>query len=208
MRFALLVCLALTSVVLGDSSSPDGESAEARSYFEDGVRTMVGDSLSPEIVSIILGRPFTHKVLTPGSAANRVVNSASWWRMMSSILRRMDPNPPTSPCPYATKNCLPSYNDVRDLFGLSRVGKFKDLVIGTDIRYATLKELYGSMDNLDFYVGALLEPTEKYTTHFGSEEVGETFAAVVREYPFIDSRHPRYAGDRFWDGWQSDEDYQ
>jgi len=125
--------------------------------------------------------------------------------MMSTPLRRIGPNPPTSKCPHSTYSCLPSYNAIRRLFGLNRVQNFKELVSNSDISYKRLEELYGNIDKMDFYIGGLLEPTEKCTTYFGSEEIGETFAAVVREH-FIDSRHPRYAGDRFWDGWLSEID--
>jgi hypothetical protein len=59
--------------------------------------------------------------------------------------------------------------------------------------------MYGSIDSVDFYVGGLLEATEMTTKSSGSEEIGESFAAVIRDQ-FARLR----AGDRFWYEWHDD----
>jgi peroxidase len=83
---------------------------------------------------------------------------------------------------------LPSYNDAREAFGLSRVTSFEELA-GYDYEENTdaLKNLYGDVDKVDAYVGALVE------AHNLGEEIGPLFTMSIKNQ-FERLRD----GDRFW----------
>ena len=64
-------------------------------------------------------------------------------------------------------NGLPTYNDARDWFDMGRVKTFEELA-GNDVAVsAALRELYDSVDDVDAYVGALLEAPNASTFVLG-----------------------------------------
>ena len=71
-------------------------------------------------------------------------------------------------------NGLADYNTVREAFGLSRVTSFAEITSDLE-KQATLEELYGSVDNIDFFVGMLAEDL------LPGASVGESIAAVLTE---------------------------
>jgi peroxidase len=83
---------------------------------------------------------------------------------------------------------LPSYNDAREAFGLSRLTSFEELA-GYDYEDITdaLKNLYGDVNKVDAYVGALVE------AHNLGEEIGPLFTMSIKNQ-FERLRD----GDRFW----------
>lgn len=94
---------------------------------------------------------------------------------------------------------LPSYNDAREAFGLSRVASFEELTGYDYTEVATaLKHLYnGDIDKVDAYVGALVEEAD--------EELGPLFTLSIKNQ-FERLRD----GDRLWyrnrydrDEWES-----
>ena len=80
---------------------------------------------------------------------------------------------------------LADYNTVREAYGLPRVTRFSQITADVDVRNQ-LRDLYGSVDNIDLWVGMLAERH----TH-GS--VGETVHAIV-----VDQFERLRDGDRFW----------
>lgn len=55
---------------------------------------------------------------------------------------------------------LKTYNDYRERFGLSRLRSFDQFTSDTKLA-AELKEVYGSIDNLEYYVGLFLEDKDE-----------------------------------------------
>ncbi len=81
---------------------------------------------------------------------------------------------------------LPSYNDVREVFGLSRRESFESITSDGALAKA-LEEAYGDTDKLDLWIAAMAED------HLMGASVGETVATVLaRQF-----RHLR-DGDRFF----------
>ncbi|KST66821.1 peroxidase family protein [Mastigocoleus testarum] len=83
-------------------------------------------------------------------------------------------------------NGLADYNTVREAFGLSRVTSFAEITSDQE-KQNTLQELYGSVDNIDFFVGMLAEDL------LPDASVGESVYAVLT-YQFQVLRD----GDRFY----------
>jgi peroxidase len=81
---------------------------------------------------------------------------------------------------------LPSYNDVRRGFGLTPAADFAAVTSDTDLA-GRLLGLYGDVEKVDFWVGALAED------HKPGMMVGELLAAVLGDQ-FSRTRD----GDRFW----------
>jgi peroxidase len=81
---------------------------------------------------------------------------------------------------------LPDYNTLRVAFGLSAVTSFSDISSDPAIQ-ATLASLYGNVNNIDAWVGALSED------HLAGAAVGELIAAALVEQ-FTRTRD----GDRYW----------
>jgi hypothetical protein len=67
---------------------------------------------------------------------------------------------------------LPDYNSLRDFYGLERVTSFEEISSDPAIR-AKLEELYGSVDNIDPFVGALADD------HLPGSSVGALVNAIV-----------------------------
>eukprot|EP01027_Heterolobosea_sp_BB2_P018090 GEZU01025543.1.p1 GENE.GEZU01025543.1~~GEZU01025543.1.p1 ORF type:complete len:774 (-),score=287.15 GEZU01025543.1:30-2351(-) len=80
---------------------------------------------------------------------------------------------------------FPSYNDMREIFGLERKEDFADVHPDPAVQKA-LEELYGDVDNIEFYVGAITE------AHPG-KHLGELFTTIFTQQ-FINIRD----GDRFY----------
>jgi hypothetical protein len=81
---------------------------------------------------------------------------------------------------------LADYNDVRAAYGLPRVTSFAEITTNADTQ-AKLEELYGSVDNIDLWVGALSED------HVKGASVGPTLQAIM-----TDQFRRLRDGDRFW----------
>ncbi len=81
---------------------------------------------------------------------------------------------------------LPSYNDVREAYGLARNETFADITSDADTQQR-LEDAYGSTDAIDVWVGGLAEDPA------GGGLVGELVRTVVSEQ-FTALRD----GDRFW----------
>ena len=81
---------------------------------------------------------------------------------------------------------LADYNTVREAYGLPRVTSFSEITRNEELA-GKLEELYGSVDNIDLWVGALAED------HRRGEGVGETLRAIL-----VDQFSRLRAGDRFW----------
>ncbi|HSQ56281.1 MAG TPA: peroxidase family protein, partial [Gemmata sp.] len=81
---------------------------------------------------------------------------------------------------------LASYNDAREGYGLSRVSSFSDISSDPTIQ-AKLQELYGNVDNIDLWVGALAED------HVAGSSTGELIRAAL-----IDQFTRLRDGDSFW----------
>jgi len=81
---------------------------------------------------------------------------------------------------------LSDYNTVRESYGLSRVSDF-DEITSDPVMQTKLKSLYGSVDDIDLWVGGLAED------HAPDAMVGETIKAVLTDQ-FTRLRD----GDRFW----------
>ena len=83
-------------------------------------------------------------------------------------------------------NGLADYNTIRESFGLTRVTSFTE--ISSDVeKQAKLEELYGTVDNIDFFVGMLAEDL------LPGASVGESVSAVLSQQ-FENLRD----GDRFY----------
>lgn len=81
---------------------------------------------------------------------------------------------------------LADYNTVRESMGLPRVASFADITSDTELQ-ANLQQLYGSVDNIDLWVGALAED------HVPGASVGPTLRAIIS-----DQFERLRDGDRFW----------
>ncbi|MDZ4852873.1 MAG: peroxidase family protein [Pirellulaceae bacterium] len=83
-------------------------------------------------------------------------------------------------------HALADYNDVRAAIGLPRARIFADITRNKDTQ-AKLQQLYGSVDNIDLWVGVLAED------HLPGSSVGPTASRIIADQ-FSRIR----AGDRFW----------
>src|SRR5207237_1773310 len=81
---------------------------------------------------------------------------------------------------------LADYNSVRAAYGLPKVTSFADITLNKDVQ-AKLKQLYGTVDNIDLWVGALAED------HVAGGSVGPLFTRIIATQ-FQNLRD----GDRFW----------
>jgi peroxidase len=81
---------------------------------------------------------------------------------------------------------LADYNTVREAYGLERVESFADITSDVGVQ-ETLAELYGSVDNIDLWVGGLAED------HLDGSSMGETFQTIV-----VDQFTRLRDGDRLW----------
>ena len=81
---------------------------------------------------------------------------------------------------------LAYYNKTREAIGLPRVTSFSEIT--SDLKLASeLESLYGTVDNIDLWVGGLAED------HVAGSSVGETFQAII-----VDQFERLRDGDRFW----------
>ena len=83
-------------------------------------------------------------------------------------------------------NGIADYNTVREAFGLSRARNFSDITSDVE-KQATLQQLYGSVDNIDFFVGMLAEDL------LPGASVGESVATIL-----IQQFQALRDGDRFY----------
>lgn len=81
---------------------------------------------------------------------------------------------------------LADYNSTRVALGLAAVENFADITSDAEVA-ARLAELYGTVDNIDLWVGGLAED------HLAGSSMGETFSAII-----IDQFERLRDGDRFW----------
>ena len=81
---------------------------------------------------------------------------------------------------------LADYNQVREDYGLDPVTEFSDISSDPDVA-AKLEQLYGTVDNIDVWVGGLAED------HVDGGSLGELFTTVV-----ADQFERIRDGDRFW----------
>lgn len=81
---------------------------------------------------------------------------------------------------------LADYNTTRASLGLPRVTSFSQIT-SDPVLAAKLQSLYGSVDNVDLWVGGLAED------HAAGSNVGPTFKAIL-----VDQFTRTRAGDRFW----------
>jgi hypothetical protein len=81
---------------------------------------------------------------------------------------------------------LADYNTVREAYGLPRVTDFSEITSNPELQ-AKLQQLYGSVDNIDLWVGGLAED------HVAGSSVGATVQAIL-----VDQFSRIRAGDRFW----------
>lgn len=81
---------------------------------------------------------------------------------------------------------LPDYNELRVAYGLEPVGSFADISSDATVQ-STLESLYGTVDNIDPWVGALAED------HMDGASLGPlAIAALVEQFERLRD------GDRFW----------
>ena len=81
---------------------------------------------------------------------------------------------------------LADYNSVREAYGLPRVESFDEITSDPEIQQ-TLADLYGTVDNIDLWVGGLAED------HARGSSVGETFQRII-----ADQFERLRDGDRLW----------
>jgi DNA/RNA endonuclease YhcR with UshA esterase domain len=81
---------------------------------------------------------------------------------------------------------LADYNATRVALGLSEVESFSDITSDPEVA-AKLEQLYGTVDNIDLWVGGLAED------HLPGSSMGETFTAII-----VDQFERLRDGDRFW----------
>ncbi len=81
---------------------------------------------------------------------------------------------------------LADYNSTREAYGLPKVTSFDEISSDPEIQ-AKLEELYGSVDNIDLWVGGLAED------HAPGSNLGETFTTIIADQ-FTRLRD----GDRFY----------
>jgi peroxidase len=83
-------------------------------------------------------------------------------------------------------NGLADYNTVRAAYGLPKVTSFSQITSDPDLA-AKLQSLYGSVDNIDLWVGGLAED------HIRGGSMGPTFTKII-----ADQFQRLRDGDRFW----------
>jgi hypothetical protein len=81
---------------------------------------------------------------------------------------------------------LADYNAVREAYGLARVTSFAEISSDPEVQQ-TLEALYGSVDNIDLWVGTLTE------NHLPGSSVGELTQTII-----ADQYERLRDGDRFW----------
>ena len=81
---------------------------------------------------------------------------------------------------------LADYNQAREDFGLERVTSFDEITSDPEVA-AKLEELYGSVDNIDLWVGGLAED------HVEGSSMGELFSTII-----VDQFERIRTGDRLW----------
>lgn len=81
---------------------------------------------------------------------------------------------------------LADYNTVREAYGLERITSF-DQITSDPVLQAKLASTYGSVDNIDLWIGGLAED------HLPNSSMGETFTTIIVDQ-FVRLRD----GDRFW----------
>jgi peroxidase len=81
---------------------------------------------------------------------------------------------------------LADYNTTREAYGLARVSSFAEITSNVELQQK-LEQLYGSVDNIDLWVGGLAED------HAPGSAVGELVQTIV-----ADQFYRVRAGDRFW----------
>ncbi len=81
---------------------------------------------------------------------------------------------------------LADYNSVREAYGLARVTSFAEISSDVEVQQ-TLEALYGTVDNIDLWVGGLAED------HVAGASVGKTIRAIV-----ADQFERLRDGDRLW----------
>ena len=81
---------------------------------------------------------------------------------------------------------LADYNDTREAIGLPRVRSFAEIT-SDKVLQTKLASLYGSVDEIDLWVGGLAED------HVRGSSVGETFQTII-----VDQFERLRDGDRFW----------
>jgi peroxidase len=81
---------------------------------------------------------------------------------------------------------LADYNTVRAAYGLPKVNSFSQITSDVELQ-GKLQQLYGSVDNIDLWVGALAE------NHVQGASVGPTLRAIIS-----DQFERLRDGDRFW----------
>lgn len=81
---------------------------------------------------------------------------------------------------------LADYNSTRVAMGLDAVESFSDISSDPEVA-ARLEALYGTVDNIDLWVGGLAED------HVPGSSMGETFTAII-----VDQFERLRDGDRFW----------
>lgn len=81
---------------------------------------------------------------------------------------------------------LADYNQAREDFGLERVESFSDITSDPEVA-DKLQQLYGTVDNIDLWVGGLAED------HVEGSSMGELFSTII-----VDQFERIRDGDRFW----------
>jgi hypothetical protein len=81
---------------------------------------------------------------------------------------------------------IADYNTVREAYGLERVTSFEQITSDPTVQ-AKLATTYGSVDNIDLWIGGLAED------HLPNSSMGETFTAII-----VDQFTRLRDGDRFW----------
>lgn len=81
---------------------------------------------------------------------------------------------------------LADYNQTREDFGLERVTSFDQITSDADVA-AKLEQLYGTVDNIDLWVGGLAED------HVDGGSMGELFSTII-----VDQFERIRTGDRLW----------
>lgn len=81
---------------------------------------------------------------------------------------------------------IPDYNTLREAYGLARKNSFREITSNRD-RADALQSLYGSVNNIDPFIGAVSED------HFGEGSVGElVHTGMLEQFERLRT------GDRFW----------
>jgi hypothetical protein len=81
---------------------------------------------------------------------------------------------------------LADYNTTRAAYGLDRITNFEQITSNKALQ-ASLASTYGSVDNIDLWIGGLAED------HLPNSSLGETFTAIL-----VDQFSRLRDGDRFW----------